>query len=152
MFCKTCQQDKEPTAFYTSNRTKCKECVKEAVRANRLENIEHYRAFDKMRASMPHRVAARKEYQQTEAFAKSHAAATKRWKAKHPERRAAQNLLNNALRDGKVIAWPVCEVAGCTARPEAHHADYSLPLDVTWLCSKHHAQTHKLARELKRAA
>ena len=27
MFCKTCQQDKEPTAFYTSNRTKCKEMV-----------------------------------------------------------------------------------------------------------------------------
>ena len=48
MLCKSCLQDKEPSAFYASNRTKCKECVKEAVRTNRLENIEHYRAFDRM--------------------------------------------------------------------------------------------------------
>lgn len=40
MLCKSCLQDKEPSAFYASNRTKCKECVKEAVRTNRLENIE----------------------------------------------------------------------------------------------------------------
>ena len=26
---------------------------------------------------------------------------------------------------------------------EAHHAHYDLPLDVIWLCTKHHKQTHR---------
>ncbi len=27
---------------------------------------------------------------------------------------------------------------------QAHHADYSKPLEVTWLCRKHHTDLHKL--------
>ena len=149
MLCKSCLQDKEPSAFYASNRTKCKECVKEAVRTNRLENIEHYRAFDRMRASMPHRVAARKEYQATEAGMVAASAAKKRWDAANHVKKLAAGKVAKAIRAGKLIRWPVCEIPGCTAKPEAHHADYSLPLDVTWLCDHHHKETHKLARELQ---
>jgi hypothetical protein len=29
-------------------------------------------------------------------------------------------------------------------KPEAHHPDYSAPLDVVWLCSAHHKQAHAL--------
>ena len=31
----------------------------------------------------------------------------------------------------------------CGKIGEAHHPDYSKPLDVIWLCSEHHAQVHK---------
>jgi hypothetical protein len=34
-----------------------------------------------------------------------------------------------------------CEVCGA-AKVEAHHPDYSKPLEVQWLCKRHHAEVH----------
>lgn len=147
MLCKTCLTDKPVDGFYKGQKSKCKECTKAYVRAHRLANIEHYRAFDKARASMPHRVAAREAYRTTAAYAESHKAAAKRWAEKHPERRRANTMLDNAVRDGRVIPWPVCAVPECCGKPEGHHPDYSRPLDVVWLCDKHHKAAHAIARE-----
>ena len=30
---------------------------------------------------------------------------------------------------------------------EAHHADYKRPLDVVWVCTKHHVELDKMRRE-----
>lgn len=57
-------------------------------------------------------------------------------------------LVSNAIKLGKLMPQP-CFVCGA-AKSEAHHADYSLPLAVTWLCKKHHVETHQLAKQLKR--
>lgn len=155
--CFKCACEKPLDDFYKHARmkdgrlNKCIECTKLDVRRNRADNIEHYRSFDRMRGSMPHRVAARAAYLQTPEGKAASARAARVANARFPERRAARVAISNAIRSGKVIAWPVCEIPGCTAKPEAHHADYSLPLDVTWLCDHHHKATHKLARELKRA-
>ncbi len=140
MHCKTCNTTKTKDDFYKSRKTSCKECVKASVKANRLEKIDHYRQFDRMRGSMPHRVAARQEYAKTAAYAESHKAAAIRWSEKHPERRRANIAVNNALRDGVLIRLP-CWV--CGEQAEAHHPDYSRPLDVVWLCQPHHKQAHK---------
>jgi hypothetical protein len=35
----------------------------------------------------------------------------------------------------------VCEVCG-GEKVQAHHADYSKPYDVKWLCQKHHSELH----------
>jgi hypothetical protein len=148
MHCKTCNTTKSAADFYAGSKSTCKACVCERVRANRLAKIDHYRAFDKARASQPHRVAARKEYQRTAAFAESHKAAAKRWRDRHPERRSAHVALDNAVRDGRVTPWPACAIPECDCKPEAHHADYSRPLDVVWLCTRHHKETHKMARDL----
>ena len=142
MFCNSCSSDLPEQAFYASNRSKCKECVKASVRANRIKNIEHYRAFDKARASQPHRVAARASYQKSEAYARSHRAASIKWIAKHPDRRKANTALGNAVRDGLIKPWPVCAIPECSCKPEAHHPDYSRPLDVVWLCVEHHNAVH----------
>lgn len=45
-----------------------------------------------------------------------------------------------ALKTGKLTKQP-CEVCGAIDS-EAHHDDYSKPLDVRWLCSPHHNQHH----------
>jgi hypothetical protein len=44
------------------------------------------------------------------------------------------------LRKGSLIKQP-CEVCG-TAEAEAHHKDYSRPLEITWLCKPHHLLEH----------
>lgn len=37
-----------------------------------------------------------------------------------------------------------CKVCGTNENIEAHHEDYTKPLDVTWLCRKHHREHHKM--------
>ena len=148
MHCKSCNKPKEHEAFYASNKSECKECVRARVTANRLANIERVRAYDALRAAMPHRVAARKEYQKTTAGRVAHQKALKASAAKYPERTAARIKFRNAVRDGKVKPWPVCAVHTCSGKPEGHHADYSAPLAVTWLCTAHHRAAHALSRSV----
>jgi hypothetical protein len=129
---------------------KCIECAKKDVIENRLNNIEHYRAFDKARASKPSRVLARKLYRQTDAGKAAVARAHKKWEAEHPERRKAIVALGNAVRDKKLERQP-CFVCG-KEKVEAHHPIYSMPLDVVWLCNHHHRLTHAQAMEYAEAA
>lgn len=147
MYCKHCAQDKPAEGFYKSCPTKCKECIKAAVNKHRQANLERVRAYDRLRGSQSHRVAARAEYRKTPAYAESHEAAVRRWAAKHPERRRASHIVGNAVRDGRLIPWPVCAVPECSDKPQGHHPDYSRPLDVVWLCDEHHKQAHALVRE-----
>lgn len=128
---------------------KCKECTKLDVKAHRLENIERIRAYDKLRASVPHRVAARKEYAKTEAGKAAHKKALKVSKERFPDRTKARYAVSNAIRDGRLSPWPVCAVPECAEKPEAHHPDYSRPLDVVWLCGSHHKQAHHAKAEAK---
>lgn len=147
--CFKCLFKKPLEAFYKHSRmadgrlNKCMDCAKSDVNKHRQENLLNIRAYDRMRGLMPHRVAARKEYAKTPAFAESHKSATLRWVAKHPERRKAHHTVSNALRDGKLQKLP-CLVCG-NDKVEGHHPDYSRPLDVVWLCNTHHRQTHTMA-------
>lgn len=148
--CFKCLCEKPLEAFYKHGRmadgrlNKCIECTKNDVTKHRMENLSRIRAYDRMRGSMPHRVAARKEFAKTPAGAKSHKASALRWEAKHPERRKASIAVGNAVRDGRLVPWPTCFVPTCNKRPQAHHPDYARPLDVVWLCVLHHRQTHAL--------
>ena len=44
----------------------------------------------------------------------------------------------NAVRYGKLIRPTNCSRCGTRCTPEAHHPDYSKPLDVEWLCRTCH--------------
>ena len=67
---------------------------------------------------------------------------TARWRAAHPEKRAAHQSVQTALRRGD-IERKACAVCGAT-KAHAHHDDYSRPLDVTWLCHTHHMERHAM--------
>lgn len=144
MKCQACMRSLDPSDFYVSNRARCKECVKASVRENRLNNIDHYRSFDRGRANLPHRVDARLKYQQTDAFRISHAVSTKRWVVANAIRRQAHFAVSNAIRDKRLAPQP-CFV--CGEKADAHHPDYSAPLAVSWLCRPHHAQLHAEHRD-----
>lgn len=62
------------------------------------------------------------------------------WADRNPTKRHAHHMVNNAVRNGKLVKLP-CSVCG-NPKSEAHHEDYSKPLDVIWLCRKHHGELH----------
>ena len=56
----------------------------------------------------------------------------------------ARTILNHYLRDKK-IQRGVCEI--CKEKAEAHHDNYDKPLEIHWLCFKHHRKHHKKVYE-----
>lgn len=51
----------------------------------------------------------------------------------YDDRTKARAILNVNVRRGKITRGP-CEKCGKTEGVQGHHADYSKPLDVRWLC------------------
>ena len=53
----------------------------------------------------------------------------------------ARILCKTAIESGKLVRQP-CEKCG-EARTDAHHDDYTMPLNVRWLCKKCHGIEHQ---------
>lgn len=152
--CNTCGKTKPFSEFYKHAKmaggylSQCKECKRAYQRKYRLNNLEKVRAKDRERGSLPHRVAARKEYAERMRLDGAHqsrqAKSKREWVKRNPHKRAAHVAVGNAIRDG-VLIKEACEVCGCNAT-DAHHDDYTKPLDVRWLCRTHHAEHHTKLR------
>jgi hypothetical protein len=136
--CFKCGQAKPLDEFYPhpqmgdGHLNKCKDCARKDVRQHRLENPERVRAYDNARARHPHRKAAR------EAYAAS-------FGENSPEKRKAHGIVSREVRAGRLAKQP-CAFCGTPEPVEAHHHDYSKPLDVTWLCKPCHRRFHALER------
>lgn len=147
--CFKCGVENPLTEFYAHPQmkdgtvNKCKGCNKKDVSKNYRDRIEQYVDYDKSRNSLPHRVLARKEYAQTEKGKERQKIARINYVSDNPKIRSAHVLLGNAVRDGRV-AKQSCEVCQSTYRIHGHHDDYDKPLEVRWLCSKHHMEWHRL--------
>lgn len=76
---------------------------------------------------------------------REHRAIQWHWATKE-EQAEARSAYNKALRDG-TLSRGECAVCGTTERIHGHHPDYSRPLDVVWLCAKHHAEEHTRIRQ-----
>lgn len=106
---------------------KCKPCARADARANYQAKRSQYKAYDYKRTRTPERRAAKHRYE-----------------AKHrmlnPDKYAARCAVSNAIRDGRLVKRPC---AGCGSNEvQAHHHDYSKPLDVEWLCFVCHRKEH----------
>lgn len=136
--CTECQASLTAEQFYRGC-SKCKECTKAAVRRNRAGKLDYYRKYDRVRNMLPDRVLAREEYARTDRWRSVLRAVKQRWAARNSPKRFAQWTLGNAVRDGRAFPRP-CEK--CGRKAHAHHDDYDKPLDVRWLCPKHHKEHH----------
>jgi hypothetical protein len=58
----------------------------------------------------------------------------------------AHEAVREAVNNGLLIKPYSCERCGTIARLNAHHINYSNPLDVIWLCCKCHNAVHGNAR------
>ena len=121
--CKAC----EPQAQFYATSWMCKPCHKErdAKRKNRGSGGNHSEAA-KLRK--------------------------RRWSASHypSERDKARRLVRSAIESGALVRKSCCESCGAERKRsdgvtavQAHHDDYSKPLEVRWLCSACHTAWHK---------
>lgn len=125
--CFKCGQVKDLTEFYTHPQmsdgtvNKCKECNKSDVRKNYARRREHYSQYDRKRQQDPERRKRMVGYK-------------KGYRRRNPEKDNARNAVHNAIRDGRLIRPDFCGVCGRVGKVQAHHHDYSKPLDVIWEC------------------
>lgn len=158
MVCRLCLKEKETTDFYSSNKTVCKECIKNRTKTNRIKKLEYYREYDRNRPNKKERTLQQKEYkskmriENPDKYDKIFHGARKNYRAKYKEKNFATSKLNSALRSGKIKRPETCSLCGKTCKPQAHHFDYSKPLEVVWVCVSCHAEIHNRIRKEKRSA
>jgi len=146
--CFKCNKEKSLTEFYPHKQmkdghlNKCKTCTLNDVKEYR-KNSERPREYDRERY---HNNPERNAYQVTQ---RKEWAANNREKVnrssresrlRHPKQRKARLEVQYAVRSGRLTKQP-CEVCN-NVKSHAHHCDYNKPLDVIWLCTKHHAEWH----------
>jgi hypothetical protein len=140
--CFKCQLSKPLEDFYKHPQMadgrlgKCKECTKKDV----AENIQRLSKDPEWVIQERKRQREKEELRRVTGRAKSYT------KKKYPKK-DANSALTNAIRDGRVIR-KACEVCD-NEDSEGHHEDYSKPLVVVWLCSRHHADRHIHLRDCK---
>lgn len=145
--CKACGRDVPLDLFPTyrakgvvGRRHTCRECWNSkwnpiiAAHGKRYyhNNTNGYRDRQKARSAKSH-VAAGREVLRSR---------VKAYTERYPEKAAAKQAVMIALRSGRLLRRP-CVVCG-TECVQAHHDDYSRPLDVIWLCRLHHGERHRL--------
>ena len=143
--CSRCGESKPTRSFYKHARSvdglrgQCKDCERsyqqtENGRAVRVAANARYRATSRGRAKC---AATALRYKTT---IKERGAT--RYYDRFPERIRAVNALNHAIRADRMMREPRCSTCGKIARTDAHHDDYSKPLDVRWLCRSCHLNHH----------
>jgi hypothetical protein len=105
---------------------KCIDCTKSDVAANYAIRRETRSAYEAARAKDPARRAQQ-------------ARNLRKYRRGHPDRARAHAAVSYALRAGKLVRGP-CRFCGTSVRVQAHHADYSRPLEVLWECFKCHRE------------
>ena len=130
--CFKCLKEKPLFEFYAhpsaadGHFNKCKVCARLDVKRNYQDGREARRAYERKREASPRRKKLKAEY-------------ARRHRARYPEAYAAQCAVYKAVKSGRLARQP-CEGCGTTIRVEAHHHDYSKPLEVEWLCFKCHRE------------
>jgi len=127
---KTCRQcsSTEPGAKFRKYRHTCQKC--ESVNAT---------AWAKR--NMSKKLANNKRYLSSELGKAAVYKSSIRFKEKFPEKRTAHLRVQTAIRNGTLKKKP-CEFCS-NDKAQAHHTDYSKPLEVNWLCARCHVKLHR---------
>lgn len=132
--CFKCHQTFSLDEFYAHPRmkdgylNKCKTCTKLDALLHRAANLDRCHDYD------------RRRFQENPARRAANIARNKARNRRIPHKAKARQCVSRAKRS--VLKPKPCEVCG-TEPAQAHHTDYSKPLDVTWLCSRCHGAAHR---------
>lgn len=158
--CKKCGRELPISEFYVHKEMNdghlsfCKECVRARVHKHRENNIERIREYDRNRSKTEERKNQKKRQvlrvKQNQEKYKTLLKQKNNWNKKNKEKRQAHSKVEKALKIGLLNNPNKCEVCGKTnCEIEAHHYDYSKPLDVIWLCTECHGKVHRQYNKLE---
>jgi hypothetical protein len=133
--CRGCGNAKPAEGFYRDGRNrdglkhKCRLC---------MAKIEWSKSDDQRR-----RIAELERFrrQHDPEYAKRQNDSNRASVKKHRDKANARAKMKHAIKRGRLVRLP-CEVCG-DAKSHGHHEDYAKPLDVVWLCQKHHMERHR---------
>ena len=135
--CCICKEERELNEF-SKNKSKkdghnnmCRICQKEYYLLNREQRKE------KMKQYVQRNKEKIREYKNQYRKQSYH---------RNPEKHKARHKLNNAVRRGKIHKPLYCSSCDSDKHLEAHHTDYSKPLEVLWLCRTCHVELHNRIR------
>lgn len=156
--CFKCGETKPLSAFYKHSKmadgyvNKCKECNKKDVILNRLDKVEYYNEYDRSRSYVgsaraeAQKLAIKVKYKESEEFRIKRRITLKALKLLYPLKAGARQVLNNAVRDNRIIKPTVCSSCGKTdCEIQGHHWSYLEEhwLSVIWLCTECHGKAHR---------
>lgn len=122
---------------------KCKECTKASSRQNHRDNladptrVHRYREMARDKIRRYRKLGIAPKYKPSDQLLKKQSA------NRYPEKYRARTLAGNAVRDNKLLKPLTCQHCGKFKKLQKHHADYSKPLDVIWLCTACHGVAHR---------
>ena len=146
--CRRCGEDK-PISEYSktykgrSYRPDCKPCRTEIEKERVARNREHNLAV-RAKYREANREKINDQNRQWYADNRDHRLAQISDYRESPDvkgKRLTHAAVQMAIRNGKLKRMP-CMICG-NEKTDAHHDNYSRPLDVVWLCRLHHAERHK---------
>jgi len=163
--CTTCNATKEDSEFSKRKlkvgyglRSRCKECRKKNRNLKSQRDYYEKNKDDLNKKSKIHRSKNKKKLsdqskvryeknKHSQTYKSNKIKTSKKYDENNPEKRKAHALVRTALRNG-TLKKKNCEV--CNSKDsESHHDDYSKPLEVRWLCRKHHIEHHNKQRMSK---
>jgi hypothetical protein len=105
--------------------------------------IECKREYSRGRCGTPEKLAAARRWNRKNMDKLS--ASAKLWAKNNPEKRRAHSALWRKILSGEIIRGKVCERCGIEPNTiNAHHSDYTKPLEVMWLCVSCHRKEDKV--------
>lgn len=154
--CKVCGETKPISEYYKHAGyadTKCKECAKAYSREygrNHKEKIKAYRK-EYYRKNKARSLERSKQWVENNREAhRRHCRESnqrhydellvrmQKYRSDYPDRYKARGIVSSKIQQGKLRKPTTCEVCGSEGYIEAHHEDYSKPLDIIWCCKKCH--------------
>lgn len=145
MICKRCQKDKPDSEFPPGNR-QCRRCKHEKQKERDRQNPEKARARwrRKYAKARDHLTNYRRVYYSSRKYERpaNYLETCRKWRAEHRVEWNAKARVRYAVQSGKILRADSCAVCGVSCKPQAHHFDYSRPLDVVWVCASCHKFIH----------
>lgn len=144
--CKRCLIEKEENLFGLFKRSKdglnryCKICMNFFSKVYSDKNREKIRQKkrDKYKIESVSILKKENDRRKTDAWRKHH----NEYQKKHRLSRDARQILRRAVSKGLISKNINCENCFSDVFIEAHHKDYSKPLEVVWLCRACHKSLH----------
>ena len=131
-------------------RSQCRLCERAKQAQARARDPERFRSYgrrwyDRHREEV---LARTTEYRRTARGRQIAIESAQRWADRNWTAVLAAAAARRAIKRGELQRAETCQAAGCDRheRLHGHHADYSKPLHVAWLCPGHHRQVHLQGR------